>query len=213
MSTMLKAYPRKRLAVSQAAIAGLITPGARVLEMGCAMGYMTRHLTEQLGCKVTGVEINAEEAAQAEPFAERVVVADLADPRTWELIGDGYDYIIYADVLEHLVDPWEALRRTKDLVADGGSVLASIPNIAHYKIRLGMMMGRFDYANYGILDDTHLRFFTRKSARALFTDTGYCVEKCLPICWSAWKRPTARLMPCLLSNQFVIEARAHRQKE
>lgn len=92
-----------------------------------------------------------------------------------ELRPESFDVIIFGDVLEHLKDPLGALRRTRPLLRPEGYVVASIPNIAHASVRLALMEGRFEYRPLGLLDDTHLRFFTRESVESLFEGAGFMV--------------------------------------
>lgn len=144
----------------------------RVLDVGCATGYLARALTER-GCTVSGLELDEESAEEARPDLERLVVGDLETMDLAEAFGDDrFDVIVFGDVLEHLRDPLPVLRRAKALLADGGSVVASIPNIAHGSVRLALLAGRFDYQELGLLDSTHVRFFTRSSMEDLFRDAG-----------------------------------------
>ena len=144
----------------------------RVLDVGCATGYLARALAER-GCTVSGVEFDAEAAEEARPHLERLVVGDLETMDLAEAFGDDrFDVIVFGDVLEHLRDPLPVLRGAKALLADRGSVVASIPNIAHGSVRLALLAGRFDYQDLGLLDTTHVRFFTRSSVEDLFREAG-----------------------------------------
>ncbi len=113
-----------------------------VLDIGCATGVVARALKE-LGCRVTGVEVSDDMAREAARHADEVVVGDISRAETREKLAGPYDCIVFADVLEHLVDPWETLRWARELLADGGCVLASIPNVAYYEVRFGLLAGRF----------------------------------------------------------------------
>lgn len=87
-----------------------------------------------------------------------------------------FDAIVFNDVLEHLVDPWSALRESKSFLTDGGMVIASIPNVRHYSVIKPLVVsGRFEYQDAGLLDRTHLRFFTFTSSVDLFESTGFRV--------------------------------------
>ncbi|MCU0567004.1 MAG: glycosyltransferase [Oculatellaceae cyanobacterium Prado106] len=148
----------------------------RVLDFGCATGYLARLLTQR-GCQVFGVEISPDAAAIAEQFCEKVSVADLDFTSAAEIFPDEkFDVVVFGDVLEHLRDPWKTLEQVKSILHPDGYVVASIPNIAHGAIRLALMQGQFDYEQQGILDNTHLRFFTRKSVEDLFESTGYLIN-------------------------------------
>jgi 2-polyprenyl-3-methyl-5-hydroxy-6-metoxy-1,4-benzoquinol methylase len=144
----------------------------RVLDVGCATGYLAEALVER-GCTVSGLEFDEEAAEEARPHLERLVIGDI---ETLDLAGtfgdDRFDVIVFGDVLEHLRDPLAALRKVRTLLADRGSVVASIPNVAHGSVRLALMAGRFDYQPLGLLDSTHIRFFTRSSIEDLFREAG-----------------------------------------
>lgn len=144
----------------------------RVLDVGCATGYLARTLAER-GCTVSGVECDEESAEEARPYLERLVVGDLETMDLAEAFGDDrFDVIVFGDVLEHVRNPLPVLRGAKALLADRGSVVASIPNIAHGSVRLALLAGRFDYQDLGLLDSTHVRFFTRSSVEDLFREAG-----------------------------------------
>jgi SAM-dependent methyltransferase len=154
----------------------LVEPGSRVLEFGCSTGYMSKALRDRLGATVVGVELNAEAAEQAKPYLERVLVGDAEElDLEAELGGERFDAILFADVLEHLRDPAALLRRVRPFLAEGGTVVASIPNIAHASVRLSLLGGSWRYREQGLLDETHLRFFTREGIEDLFEGSGYVV--------------------------------------
>lgn len=146
--------------------------GQKVLEIGCASGVQSRAMREQ-DCRVTGIEIDAEAAEQARAFCERVIVADL-ETLDFEVVlaEERFDVITFADVLEHLRHPERVLETARRYLRPGGRIIASIPNVVHAGLILEMAKGRFDYRPYGLLDDTHIRFFTLKSITALFHSCG-----------------------------------------
>ena len=157
-------------------VVDLVPERSHVLEFGCATGYMSEVLKNRLGCTVTGVEISPEAAALAEEHCERVIVCDAEKiDYAAELAGEEFDVVLFADVLEHLKEPGDVLRRVRPFIAENGVVIASIPNIAHGSVRLALLGGEFRYREWGLLDDTHLRFFTRSSIQDLFEETGYVV--------------------------------------
>jgi SAM-dependent methyltransferase len=161
-------------------VLSLVPPAARVLEFGCATGYMSAVLGERLGCAVTGVEFSPEAAEAARPRCERVIVADAERLDLAEALGETrFDAILFADVLEHLREPGLLLGRVRPFLAEGGSVVASIPNVAHGSVRLALLNGEFRYRDTGLLDSTHLRFFTRESVDDLFEQAGYAVTRWL----------------------------------
>jgi len=143
--------------------------GKSVLDVGCARGHLAAILSGR-GYKVTGIDNNAESLVFAKNACSRVIKADLEN---WPAdITERFDYVIFADCLEHLRDPLEALRRILPLLKDGGTVLISVPNVAHLYVRLSLLFGRWDYAERGILDETHLRFFTRTTILGLIKEAG-----------------------------------------
>jgi 2-polyprenyl-3-methyl-5-hydroxy-6-metoxy-1,4-benzoquinol methylase len=158
-------------------VTDLVPNDARVLEFGCATGYMSRAFRERRGCTVVGVELVPEAAAQAQKECERVIVAD-AETIDYdaELGEDRFDAITFADVLEHLRDPARLLRRIRPFLKEDGAVIASIPNVAHGNVRLALLAGEFRYRQTGLLDETHLRFFTRNGVRELFEQAGLFVH-------------------------------------
>lgn len=146
----------------------LVGEGHRVLELGPASGYMSAVLRER-GCTVVGIELDPEMAAQAEQFCERVIVGDLDKLDLEEELGeDRFDVIVAADVLEHLRDPLATLRALRSFLKPEGWFVVSLPNVAHASVRLALLEGRFDYRDLGLLDHTHLRFFTHESIARLF---------------------------------------------
>ncbi|MGI1659330.1 MAG: glycosyltransferase [Desulfitobacterium sp.] len=152
-----------------------ITPGSQILELGSATGYMTRYLKEELGCTVTCVEIDAMAAAKGSIYSAKMIVADL-DLMEWnkELQGKSFDHVVIADVLEHLNDPWQVVRVAVQFLKPQATLLISVPNIGHSSILMELLEGRFDYRPTGLLDDTHIRFFTRKSLLDLLDRAGMC---------------------------------------
>lgn len=146
----------------------------RILDVGCGAGVLGRALRERLGVEVRGIEPFAAAAGRARSRLNDVFEGGFFDelPSAWP----APDCIVFADVLEHMVDPWEAVRRAKGMLAPGGCIVASIPNVRHSTVLSGIWKGRWDYADCGLLDRTHLRFFTRQNALELFTDEGMVVE-------------------------------------
>lgn len=159
---------------SHMALARRIKPGESILELGCSSGYLSRFLTQDLGCRVVGVDIDAQALQQAKAVCHKAIVADL-DQNSWfkEIQGEVFDTILCADVLEHLKSPATLLKQLKAYLSPNGRVLASIPNIAHASIRLELLQGHFDYESLGILDDTHLHFYTLDGCVAMLMQAGY----------------------------------------
>ncbi len=168
------------LSESHRLVLGAVADGARVLDVGCATGYLAAELTRR-GCVVDGVEFDpvAAEQARRPGRCREVVVGDLEAPLTREAVaalGNRYDFVLCADVLEHLRDPWSTLTWLRTLLAPGGHAVISVPNIAHWTARRALLRGRFDYTDFGLFDRTHLRFFTRASAAELARRAGFAVR-------------------------------------
>lgn len=151
----------------------LVGANKRVLELGCAAGHVTRALVDQ-GCSVVGLEVDPTAAALAAEVADAVHVVDLSDPTAMEgVVAPGqFDVVLAGDVLEHLVDPLATLRVCRRMLKEGGYVVLSLPNIAHADVKLALLAGRFPYGPQGLLDRTHLRFFTLASVKELVHDAG-----------------------------------------
>ena len=147
-----------------------------LLDIGCATGYIAAEAT-RLGYTVTGLDNDPEALAQAAPHCDRVVQASLeGDAWDVDLEKGKYDVILILDVLEHLRHPDETLRRIRPLLSESGVVYASLPNIAHASVRMHLLSGHFDYQPTGLLDRTHLRFFTYDTIQALFEEAGYVID-------------------------------------
>jgi 2-polyprenyl-3-methyl-5-hydroxy-6-metoxy-1,4-benzoquinol methylase len=151
----------------------LIGKNRRVLELGPAAGHFTKALVDN-GCRVVGVEVDPAAAEVASGFAERVVIGDLSDPDvvTSAIDEERFDVVVGGDVLEHLPDPLRVLRACRPALKPGGYVVLSLPNIAHADVKLQLLAGRFPYRDTGLLDRTHLHFFTRESIEEMLRDAG-----------------------------------------
>lgn len=153
-----------------------IKPNSKVFEFGPADGYMTEYLKHNLGCEVYCLEIDELAAAKAKVFCDKMIVADLNREDWLQQIDDqfnSFDYLIFADVLEHLLTPEEVLGvLTEKLLKDDGKVLISVPHIGHTAVILQLMEGRFEYRETGLLDRTHITFFTRDNLNKLLDKSG-----------------------------------------
>lgn len=155
-------------------VLALIGEDQSILEIGCHTGYLGEVLKRK-GNRVWGVEINNDAASKAKTFYETVFVGDIEDEDLWDAINQKFDVLLFLDVLEHLVDPWKILVKCRKFLNPEGFVLVTFPNTAFYSVRKSLFLGRFNYQDSGILDKTHLRFFTFYSARQFIKDCGYSV--------------------------------------
>ena len=157
---------------SHAAMLRMIGFNKRVLEVGCASGHMSEMLSAQ-GCAVVGIEIDAAVVEPAQPWLERVVVGNIEDEALWdELDGELFDAVLFGDVLEHLKDPLGALRNSVRHLQPSGMIVLSVPNIAHVDVKIALTKGTFPYSETGLLDRTHVVFFTKESLLKLIRDAG-----------------------------------------
>jgi 2-polyprenyl-3-methyl-5-hydroxy-6-metoxy-1,4-benzoquinol methylase len=144
-----------------------------VLDMGCGEGFFAAELQKD-GNRIVGVD---ELPTAGEHGAlEQYISADLNSPQpalARELNGRKFDRVLLLDVLEHLVRPEPLLREVPPVLKPGGRLVVSLPNVANITVRLGLLFGSFQYKDRGLLDRTHIRFFTRKSARATLEDNGW----------------------------------------
>lgn len=151
-----------------------VPTGSVVLDCGCAGGYVGAVL-ESRAVTVDGIEVDGAAAARAATAYRQVYVGSVEDEQFLSSLEGGYDRIILGDVLEHTTRPEHALLHLKRLLKPGGRVLISMPNVAHYSVRWRLLRGRFDYQPSGIMDRTHLRFYTYETAQELAKDAGYRV--------------------------------------
>jgi SAM-dependent methyltransferase len=211
---------------SHAAILQLFTgrAQARVLDLGCSGGLLAEHL-RAAGHHVTGVDFI--EIAGARERTDRFVLADLTQGIPVE-VGAGYDIVVAGDVIEHLPRPLETLQQIRPLLRPDGELLVSVPNFGHWYARGRVLFGLFGYDRRGILDSTHLRFFTRGSLRRMIGQAGYDIAEeritGLPVAavsgvdgprLRAIRRLDGgliRLWPSLFGYQFVLRATPRRRR-
>jgi 2-polyprenyl-3-methyl-5-hydroxy-6-metoxy-1,4-benzoquinol methylase len=148
----------------------------RVLEVGCGNGSFAAYLKSQRSVQVVAIEAYPAAAEAARPRVDELICASIEEAAP-QLAGAHFDCVVFNDVLEHLVDPWAALRQVRPLLNDGGHVVASIPNMRYFPVLKELILrSQWEYQQQGVLDRTHLRFFTNSSMRQLFTSTGFEVQ-------------------------------------
>ena len=178
--------------------------GKNVLDVGCATGYIARELRRN-GCRVVGIDIDKAMAEVAKSYCDHVIVANVEEIEELPFPGRYFDVIIFSDVLEHLRRPDLVLMAFKRYLHPDGFVIASVPNIARIEYRIRLLLGKFDYEDHeksGILSSAHLRFFTLKTARNLFTATGYNISK---VDYTGLGSKF-KILPTWLAFQFMIIA-------
>jgi len=197
-----------------------LPPGRRLLDLGAAGGHLGRAVRGRCAY-IAGVEPDPGLPPDCREGYDDWRSTDALSAGTWDA---PFDVAVCADVLEHLPRPEELLARIQEWLAPGGLLLVSLPNIANVTVRAGLLLGRFPYAEKGILDRTHLRFYTRKSARRLLEEAGFRVlhvgatampyELAVPALGRgplagpvrAFASGTAKLWPTMFGYQFVLEA-------
>ncbi len=150
---------------------------AQVLELGCADGAMSRLMKDHSQAHVFGVEKDPQAAWQAQRHCDYVFTEDLDDPHSLDALQfEKFDVITLVDVLEHLKHPQALLERLQPFMLDESVILLSVPNVAHTSVRLELLTGDFRYEEAGILDETHLKFFTLNSLKTLIERSGFVIN-------------------------------------
>lgn len=156
-----------------------VPKGSKVLDIGCASGFMGEYLQDKKQCTVIGVEMGNDEAKDARKKLSKVVLGDIESKETiLKVKKDGqFDVILACAIIEHLKNPTQALITWKSFLKPDGILIITTPNIAHWSMRFSIMRGRFNYSEYGILDNTHLHFFTPDTFKDSIKIAGYKIEK------------------------------------
>lgn len=147
-----------------------------VLDIGCGTGALGRHFKEKGVSEFCGVELSHTAASEARRVLDRVIEGDIERIELPFQPGH-FDCIVCADVLEHLIDPWAVMARLHSFLKPGGYIVASIPNVGFHRIVRGLIRGNWNYTDDGVLDRSHLRFFTWPGVEALFLESGFTIEK------------------------------------
>ncbi|MBT7790612.1 MAG: glycosyltransferase, partial [Calditrichaeota bacterium] len=158
---------------SRPEIQTLVNPKSRtILDVGCASGKLASELKEKLGAEVWGIEYVKQVAEQAKEHLDKVIIGTIEENLS-NLPDHYFDTIIFADVLEHLTDPYSVVENIRSKLTTNGEFIASIPNVRHWSVLRELIEGKWEYQDAGILDKTHLKFFTLKSVKEMFVKTGY----------------------------------------
>jgi len=187
----------------------------RILDVGCGRGGFGAALRAERPVEVWGIEPNRSAAEVAQSRLDVVLHGRFPDDLP---ISAQFDCIVFNDVLEHMADPWSALRVSVRFLSSSGVVVASIPNVRHIDVLFDLAVrGDWPYQDQGILDRTHLRFFTVRSAQRLFEESGYVVERTELLNHDVSMRKLPRLLRALrIRNTFTglqagFVARPHRE--
>jgi methionine biosynthesis protein MetW len=189
--------------------------GSSVLDVGCSEGYVAQILGER--ANVWGLDGNPAAVAVAATHCADAGVANFNGSLAPAFDGRLFDVVLFADVLEHLLDPSRVLRHYAQQLKPNGRIIVSLPNVAHVRVRLDLLQGRFQYRDYGIMDTTHVHFYTFKTGRSLVEDAGLRVTEIVGVDHSHRRMDhSRRLEPFkaflrrfdeLLAHQMLITAR------
>ena len=185
-----------------------VAPGSKVLECGCATGYMTRYMKEKLNCDVYIIEIDQAAFEIAKAYAKDGICTDLTQEKWCEKFeGMIFDTILLCDVLEHVIDPVALLRKAASFLKEDGTMLISLPNVGHNDILMRLYEGHWDYQERGLLDNTHIRFWGIENIEALFAENELKIAL-----MDATLLPTGRTeqywgKECLVDPQFLSALR------
>jgi 2-polyprenyl-3-methyl-5-hydroxy-6-metoxy-1,4-benzoquinol methylase len=162
-----------------ARVINLVEPNCKVLEIGAGPGSITRHLSGVKQCDVVALEVDESAIRKLKPHARRIMAADLNVANWAEQLADEapFDYVIAADVLEHVLDPLAVLKGMRSLLGPKGSVILSLPHVGHHAIIACLMDEDFGYRDWGLLDRTHIRFFGVKNIENLYADAGLAIAE------------------------------------
>jgi SAM-dependent methyltransferase len=155
---------------------------SKLIEVGCSSGALAREFKKiSPNCHYLGIEIDPAYAKLAERYCDQSMVLDIeaADETFWKTNADR-DCWIFGDTLEHLRDPWNVLRHVRDIMPPKACIAACIPNAQHWSLQAKLSIGDFRYEDSGLLDRTHLRFFSRQTILEMFNDAGFTVNACIP---------------------------------
>jgi 2-polyprenyl-3-methyl-5-hydroxy-6-metoxy-1,4-benzoquinol methylase len=157
-----------------------IDSGTKVLDIGCSSGNFGKVLIDKKKCVVDGIEPDQADFDEARKKLRNVYQLNV-ETDDLSLIDDRYDFIYFGDVIEHLVHPVETLRRVRTLLKEDGAIVFSIPNMSHLSVRLMLLGGKFMYGETGLLDKTHLHFYTHQEVQRVFSEAGYAIVDLDPV--------------------------------
>jgi SAM-dependent methyltransferase len=183
----------------------LVPENSKVLELGCATGFMSQYFRRRLHCQVIGVDIN--------PNVKPDITGDLNLPATWAKIKKfkPFDVVFASAIIEHLPNPEATLQLIKAVLKPQGQLIITAPNVAHWRLRLKLLRGHWDYEDYGLLDKTHLRFFTYYSFQKLISDAGFKIKQVLldPAGGVKYFNWLFKYFPNFYAHQICIKAVNH----
>lgn len=195
-------------------IINFIGVNKKVLDVGCSKGTLAKRMNQN-ECEVIGIEIDKEAAQNAERYLHELILGNVESVYLNSEYENYFDIIIFADVLEHLKEPLDVIKRFKEYLKNDGHIIISLPNVANWRIRLKLLFGHFEYEEYGILDRNHLRFFNEKNAKKMVYDAGLEIYKFdLTVgdlkLFPKFFHSIGMIRPNLLAFQFLIIAKKNK---
>ena len=217
----------------------MIPKSCRILEIGCATGHLSEYLINEKKCTVTGVESDPDQAAVARQRGLEMITGHIDDPAVQAELdsrlsgAQPFEVVFMSQVIEHIAEPEAVLLKIREWLVEDGILIISTCNIAHWKCRLRLLRGKWEYEDYGVFDHGHLRFFTLKSFAAMLEKCGYktvdsnfsfediCPFKilfdyrllapsdllrCIPFIGQRLRKRYIHLMRNLIATQFVYKA-------
>jgi 2-polyprenyl-3-methyl-5-hydroxy-6-metoxy-1,4-benzoquinol methylase len=177
-----------------------------VLEIGCGSGWLgAAFKAKNPSCQYFGIEILEECASEAAMLLDKVICANIEDDLTIPLeFAPSFDVLVFGDVLEHLLDPWLVLSQLRQYIKPGGSCVVCIPNVGHWSVITSLLSGKWDYQDSGLLDRTHLRFFTISTIIDMFQRSGWTVVDLAPR--DFWPDKTEQALKTLLPAAIELGA-------
>lgn len=174
----------------------LVNPASKkILDVGCGAGVLASELKKTNGAEVWGIEIVESAARKAAEKIDKVLIGN-AEEEIHNLPDNYFDLIVLADFIEHLVDPWTMLSNCVAKLTEYGDIIISVPNITHWSVIKLMLNSEFEYSRFGLLDKTHLRFFSRNSAERMILKAGLFSAQLLRTIAETEKIPVVILNAC-----------------
>lgn len=177
--------------------------GKKVLDIGCAKGHVGSRI-RAMGNYVVGVDISEPVIVEAAKVLDRAVVFDLEGD--WPDLKEKFDLALLPEVLEHVFNPIEVLKKVSSQLKDGGEIIVTTPNILAWTNRANMLFGNFEYTDQGLMDFGHIRFFTYKYLNKVLKDNGFSLVTENHIIFPGKLTKLLKFWPSLFATQFVVKA-------